>query len=186
MDDLEAVARMGTAQLRALVTPPRHCRPCGVELEDRPGPGRPLVWCEAHRTAIGRRPTGRVCAGCGVSLDGRRRQTIVVRRALPLPHQAPDAPGVNGWAPRSPTGATGRPRAAPVPRPGRGGCLCAVGPRLGWTGIGRHGRKGWRWCRRSVRLFARDGPKGTHSVEALAREGDDDGVVAGRDRLQPG
>ena len=76
MDDLEAVARLATAQLRALVTPPRHCRHCGVELEDRPSPGRPLVWCEAHRTAIGRRPSGRVCPGCGVSLDGRRRQTI--------------------------------------------------------------------------------------------------------------
>ena len=76
MDELEAVARMGTAQLRALVTPPRRCRGCGVELEARPGRGRPLVWCEAHRTAIGRRPTGRVCPGCGVSLDGRRRQAV--------------------------------------------------------------------------------------------------------------
>ena len=75
MDDLEAMARMATAQLRALVTPPRHCRHCGVELKDRPGPGRPAVWCEAHRTAIGRRPRRRVCVGCGVSLDGRRRQT---------------------------------------------------------------------------------------------------------------
>ena len=78
MDDLEAVARMGTAQLRAaLVIPPRQFRHCGVELADRPGPGRPLVWCELHRTAVGRRPDGRVCAGCGVSLEGRRRQTIV-------------------------------------------------------------------------------------------------------------
>ena len=77
MDDLEAVARMGTAQLRALVIPPRHCRACGVELEDRPGRGRQPVWCEAHRTAIGRRPAGRVCPGCGVPLDGRRRQAIV-------------------------------------------------------------------------------------------------------------
>ena len=51
MDDLEAVARMGTAQLRAaLVIPPRQCRHCGVELADRPGPGRPLVWC-ANSTA---------------------------------------------------------------------------------------------------------------------------------------
>ena len=77
MDELEAVARMGTAQLRALVIPPRRCRHCGVELADRPGRGRPLVWCEAHRTAVSRRPSGRVCLGCGVSLDGRRRQTIV-------------------------------------------------------------------------------------------------------------
>jgi hypothetical protein len=77
MDDLEALARMGTARLRALLTSPRRCRACGVELEDRPGPGRPLVWCEAHRTAVGRRPVGRACAGCGNSLDGRRRQAIV-------------------------------------------------------------------------------------------------------------
>ena len=77
MDELEAVARMGTAQLRALVIPPRQCRGCGVELAARPGRGRPLVWCEAHRTAIGRRPAGRVCGGCGVSLDGRRRQAMV-------------------------------------------------------------------------------------------------------------
>jgi hypothetical protein len=77
MDELEAVARMGMAQLWALVIPPRQCRHCGIELEARPGRGRPLVWCEAHRTAIGRRPVGRVCAGCGVSLDGRRRQAIV-------------------------------------------------------------------------------------------------------------
>ena len=78
MDDLEAVARIGTAQLRAaLVIPRRFCRQCGVELEAGPGPGRPPVWCEAHRTAIVRRPTGRVCAGCGASLDGRRRQAVV-------------------------------------------------------------------------------------------------------------
>ncbi len=77
MDDLEALARMGTAQLRALVTPPRRCRHCGVELADRPGRGRPLVWCETHRTVTGRRLAGRVCAGCGASLDGRRRQAIV-------------------------------------------------------------------------------------------------------------
>jgi hypothetical protein len=77
MDDLEALARMGTARLRALVVPPRRCRGCGVELEDRAGRGRPLVWCEIHLTASGRRPTGCVCAGCGVSLDGRRRQTVV-------------------------------------------------------------------------------------------------------------
>ena len=77
MDELGAVARMGTARLRALVIPPRRCRACGVELEDRPGRGRPRVWCDAHRTAIGRRPPDRVCAGCGVSLDGRRRQAIV-------------------------------------------------------------------------------------------------------------
>ena len=92
MDDLEAVARMATAQLRAaLVIPRRYCRARGVELEARRGPGRPLAWCEAHRTAIGRRPTGRVCDGCGVSLAGRRRQTVVcgercrsrLRRARP-------------------------------------------------------------------------------------------------------
>ena len=77
MDELEALARMGTAQLRALVVPRRHCRACGVELEALSGPGRPAVWCAAHRGAIGRRPTGGVCPGCGVSLDGRRRQTIV-------------------------------------------------------------------------------------------------------------
>jgi hypothetical protein len=78
MDDLEAVARMGTAQLRAaVVIPRRSCRHCGVELEDRPGAGRPAAWCEAHRTAAGRRPVGRVCAGCGVSFDGRRRQAMV-------------------------------------------------------------------------------------------------------------
>ncbi len=45
MDDLEAMARMGTAQLQALVTPRRRCHGCGVELEARPGRGRPLVWC---------------------------------------------------------------------------------------------------------------------------------------------
>ena len=62
MDDLEAVARMATAQLRAtLFIPCRSCRQCGVELAARPGAGRPSVWSEAHRTAIGRRPTGRVC-----------------------------------------------------------------------------------------------------------------------------
>ena len=72
IDDLEALARIGTAQLRALVIAPRQSRACGVELEARPGRGRPLVWCEAHRTAIGRRLVGRVCPGCGVSLDGRR------------------------------------------------------------------------------------------------------------------
>jgi hypothetical protein len=77
MDDLGAVARMGTARLRALVIPPRQCRGCGVELETRPGRGRLLVWCEAHRTAIGRRPVGRICPGCGIPLDGRRRQTVV-------------------------------------------------------------------------------------------------------------
>ncbi len=54
MDDLEALARMATAHLRALVIPPRRCRHCGVDLEDRPGPGRPPVWCQAHRTAVGR------------------------------------------------------------------------------------------------------------------------------------
>ncbi|MGD8487370.1 MAG: hypothetical protein PVH07_12105 [Chloroflexota bacterium] len=95
------LARMATAQLRGLVTPPRHCRQCGVELEDRPGRGRPVVWCEAHRTAIGRRPAGRVCGGCGVSLDGRRRQTIVCgeryrsrlrrRRTPPPTRSAPPA-----------------------------------------------------------------------------------------------
>jgi hypothetical protein len=36
MDDLEAVARMGTAQLRVMVIPRRHCRVCGVELEAAP------------------------------------------------------------------------------------------------------------------------------------------------------
>jgi hypothetical protein len=78
MDDLEALARMGMAQLRAaLVIPHRHCSACGVKLEARLGPGRPLVWCETHLTAIGRRPGGRVCAGCGVPLDGRRRQAMV-------------------------------------------------------------------------------------------------------------
>jgi hypothetical protein len=77
MDGLEAVARMGTAELRVLVIPRRQCRACGVELDVRPGLGRPPVWCEAHSTAIGRRPAGRVCAGCGVSLDGRRRQAVV-------------------------------------------------------------------------------------------------------------
>ena len=51
MDDLEAPARMGTAQLRALVAPRRQCRRCGVELEARPGRGRPLVWREGHRSA---------------------------------------------------------------------------------------------------------------------------------------
>lgn len=108
MDDLEVWARMGTAQLRALVIPPRHCRHCGVELEARPGPGRPLIWRETHRTAIGRRPAGRVCAGCGASLDGRRRQAVVCgeRCRSRIRRQTP---GVNGWAPRSPTGATGRP-----------------------------------------------------------------------------
>ena len=75
---LEAMAHVGTAQLgRLLVIPRRHCRHCGVELEDRPGPGRPPVWCEAHRTAIGRRPARHICAGCGVPLDGRRRQAVV-------------------------------------------------------------------------------------------------------------
>jgi hypothetical protein len=34
MDDLETVARMATAQLRALVGPTRRCRACGIELED--------------------------------------------------------------------------------------------------------------------------------------------------------
>jgi hypothetical protein len=77
MDDLEALARMNTARLRALVVSPRHCRHCGIELEARPGPGRSLVWCEAHRTAIGRRPPDRVCPGSGASLDGRRRQAVV-------------------------------------------------------------------------------------------------------------
>jgi hypothetical protein len=48
MDDLEAVARMGTAQLRALLIPPHQCRECGIELEVGPGRGRPLVWCEAR------------------------------------------------------------------------------------------------------------------------------------------
>jgi hypothetical protein len=37
-----------------------------------------------------------------------------LRRAMPLPHQAPDAPRVNGWVARSPTGATGRPCGALV------------------------------------------------------------------------
>jgi hypothetical protein len=77
MDELVSVARMGTARLRALVIPPRQCRACGVELGDRPGRGRLLVWCEAHRTAIDRRPAGRVCAACGVSIDGRRPQAVV-------------------------------------------------------------------------------------------------------------
>ena len=77
MDDLKTLARMGTARLRGLVIPPRRCRACGVEREDRSGRGRPPVWCEIHRTAIGRRPAGRVCADCGVSLDGRRRQAMV-------------------------------------------------------------------------------------------------------------
>ena len=82
MDDLEVVARMGTAQLRALVAPRRRCRECGVELEAHPGRGRPPEWCEIHRSAVGRsavgrRPAGRVCQGCGVLRDGRRPQTIV-------------------------------------------------------------------------------------------------------------
>jgi len=36
-------------------------------------------WTSAWRTATSRRPalSGRVCAGCGVSLDGRRRQAVV-------------------------------------------------------------------------------------------------------------
>ena len=69
MDDLEVMARMATAQLRALFTPPRHSRHSGIELEDRPGPGRSAVWCEAHRTASGRRLIGRLCAGYGRSLE---------------------------------------------------------------------------------------------------------------------
>lgn len=77
MSDLEGAARVATARLRALVIPRRQCRQCGVELEARPGRGRPMVWCEAHGTATGRRPAGRVCEGCGDGLDGRRRQAMV-------------------------------------------------------------------------------------------------------------
>jgi hypothetical protein len=59
----------------ALVGPDR-CKGCGVELPPMPGPGRPRVWCDEHhpRRQV---PQGRFCPGCGVSLDGRRRQAIV-------------------------------------------------------------------------------------------------------------
>ena len=52
------------------------CLHCGGRLPAMPGPGRPRAWCDAHHP---RRPAaaGRACAGCGASLDGRRRQTIV-------------------------------------------------------------------------------------------------------------
>jgi hypothetical protein len=59
----------------ALIGPDR-CQRCNVELPPMPGPGRPRVWCDEHHP---RRPApaGRVCVGCGASLDGRRRQTVV-------------------------------------------------------------------------------------------------------------
>ena len=91
LDDAQLEARLFVPVSARPPVELRHCRARGVELEARRGPGRPLAWCEAHRTAIGRRPTGRVCDGCGVSLAGRRRQTVVcgercrsrLRRARP-------------------------------------------------------------------------------------------------------
>ena len=70
--------------------PPRRCR-CLVGGPHRPG-SLPALWCRAATDAwpwqatrlVRRAPSpaagaqsGRVCAGCGVSLDGRRRQAIV-------------------------------------------------------------------------------------------------------------
>jgi hypothetical protein len=96
MDDLEAVARKGAAQLwAALVIPRRHCRACRVELEDRPGrwpsPGLVRGPPQRHRPPARRSRLRRLWRLARRPTPSDRR----LRRAMPLPCQAPDAPGMN-------------------------------------------------------------------------------------------
>ena len=95
MDDLEAVARMGTARLRSLVTRPRHgCRGCGVELEDRPGRGRPRSGARPTAPPSAAGPSG------GSALAAASRSTTGAARP-PCEAAVPPAPPA-GAAGRSP------------------------------------------------------------------------------------
>ncbi|HSW41048.1 MAG TPA: HNH endonuclease [Patescibacteria group bacterium] len=73
-DELKAMATVGTAALRSILAPPRHCRACGAELPYLGGPGRPRQWCDAHHSRVPtRQGSTRRCLDCSERFGPPRR-----------------------------------------------------------------------------------------------------------------